>query len=509
MSRRSSTINNIKYGFLLQLLTQLIGFVNRSLFIHFLGKEYLGVSGLFSSVLSILSLAELGIGSAIVFNLYKPLAENDEKKISQYMNFYKAAYRIVGISILLLGLVTLPFIQHLISDTLEVGNVYVIYFLFLLNTVSSYFFSYKRSLVIADQKEYINSINKQIFVFVHLIVDSVVLIFTQNYYLYLSLRIVVTLLSNIAISIKVNRLYPFMGDYSNSKLSTEEIGSVRSHIKAMFMHSIGSVAVLSTTNLVISVFVSTIIVGLYSNYILITGILAMILTVIFNSATASIGNLHASSDAESVHVVFRRLYFLNGLIVSVFSVCLYILMDGFIVMWIGDEYLIGKVTSILIVVNFYLMNSRRIVTIFKNTKGLFYNDRYRPLIEAGLNVCLSILFVKLMGLPGIFLATAICTILVSIWVEPMILYRHCFNQSTLPLFLVLAKYSVATVFSAFLCGLVTSINPLNGILNWITNGLVSVLITVLIFLIVNMKKPEVRYWFHQLVIFVKKILAKT
>jgi O-antigen/teichoic acid export membrane protein len=425
--RIQNTIKNTSYALIAQVLTQIFGFANRTIFIYYLGIEYLGVSGLFSNILSFLSLAELGIGSAIVYNLYKPIANNNLIRVKQLINFYKKAYRYIIIAIIGIGVSIIPFMDLIIKEKPNVPHLTIIYLLYLAGTISTYFVAHKRSFIIADQKEYVNTANKQIFSFVQILVDIIVIVLTKNFIIYLSLRVIITLLSNWNLSRKVDKIYPNLIDKSIEPLNKKERKDIFNHIRAMMYHSIGGVVVFATDNILISAFVGVIFVGIYSNYLLIVGLLVTVIGLFFNSTIASVGNLNATSDNKKSYLVFKRLFFLNALAYSIATICLYLLIDNFIYLWLGDGYTLDKWSVLLIVVNFYIINLRNIVRIFRDSTGLFYKDRYRPILVAVVNLGCSIFLLNQFGIVGVFLGTFISTVSITLWFEPLILFKYAFK----------------------------------------------------------------------------------
>ena len=267
MSRLTNTIRNTVVGFAAQLIVILLNYINRTIFIYYLGAEYLGLSGLFSNILSMLSLAELGIGVAISFSLYKPLEENDIRKTKALMNFYQLAYRIIGIVILILGLCLIPFLDVLIKDKPDIPHFTLIYVLFLSNTVVSYFFTYKRSLLSADQKEYLNSVNRTFFAVIQCVGQFFVLMLTKNYLLYLIVVVACTLGSNVVISYQCDKRYPYLRK-NTEKLSKDETKELLKYVMAQLSHKVGGIVVSGTDNILTTSLVSggLVIVGLYSNY---------------------------------------------------------------------------------------------------------------------------------------------------------------------------------------------------------------------------------------------------
>lgn len=446
MSRIDNVTKNFKYAVFGQISGLIIGFIGRYVFIRTLGAEYLGLNGLFANILSILSLAELGIGPAMVYSMYKPLAENDQDKVNALMFLYRKLYVIIGLFIALTGLILTPFLGYFIKNIPDVNNIKIIYILFVFNSSISYFFSYKRSLIIADQKRFIATYYRYGFYFVLNIAQIIILILTRNYLIYLMLLVTSTILENIFISNKANQLYPFLKEKNDAKLNDEEKKSILRNIKAMMCHKLGSTVVMGTDNLLISKFVGLVQVGLYSNYYLITSSLNIIFGLLFQSLTASIGNLGVLENERKKLFTFQVVNFVGFWIYAFSSICLFILLNPFISLWIGNQYLFSLELVSLIVLNFYLTGMRKSVLTYRDALGLFWYDRYKPVFEAMLNLVFSIFLVKRIGISGIFLGTAMSTITVCFWVEPFILYKYGFERSVKAYFMIYIKYTMTAIF---------------------------------------------------------------
>ena len=271
MSRTKASLRNITFAIIFQIVTLLVEFTSRTVFIKMLGKEYLGLDGLFYNILSMLSLAELGIGTAIIFSLYKPLTENDHSKVSILMALYKKAYLVIGGIVLILGLSIAPFLSFFIKEMPNIPRIEIIYMMFVLNSALSYVFIYKQSLIIADQKQYIVTKYRNIFNFSLRILQIIALYLTQNYFLFLSLNLMTTLILNVVLSMKANKMYPYLKNISKGQLDRETKDILTKNIIGNIAHKIGTVAVLSTDNLLIARFLGITTVGVYSNYLLIIG----------------------------------------------------------------------------------------------------------------------------------------------------------------------------------------------------------------------------------------------
>lgn len=424
--RAENTFRNLKISTFAQIFNMFLSFISRTVFIHLLSTEYLGLSGLFTNVLSILALSDLGIGNAIIINLYKPLAEKDEDAICKYMNFYACAYRIIGAVIIMFGLITMPFLNYIVKTDTDIPNLHIIYFLYVLNSAISYFCAYKRSIITADQKEYMNVINRNVFLVLQNVLQIIFLLITKNYIIYISIMVICTFLSNLKISQVANKYYPYLKN-NKSKLSRIEIKKLFKDLKAMMYHKFGNTIINSTDNIIISSFLGVFLVGMYSNYSMIIGIITTFALLIFSSASASIGNLNVTESSEKVYFIFRVMQFLGIWIYGFCSLCFIFLLNPFIELWIGNKYVLDNLTVIIIVFAFFIKGIISIPGTFVDSLGLFWNTRYKPWIMAILNIFISIVGAQVLGLKGVFIGTVMSYCLTSLWVDPYVLYKHKFK----------------------------------------------------------------------------------
>lgn len=458
MSRTRNSVKNLSYAMVGQGLGFVISFVARIFFIKTLGREYLGLNGLFTNVLTILSLAELGVGEAITFSLYKPLAENDTKKCTMLMQLYKKVYTVIGIAILVVGICLTPFLPLIIKNMPDIPYINLIYILFVVNTAVSYFFSYKRNLIIADQKRYIATFYRYLAHAVFTFLEIIYLILFKNYIGYLLIMIAATLADNIMVSRKADKMYKFLKNKEDIPLDKESKDKIIKNTRAMMMHKVGNVVVNSTDNILLSMFVSLDSVGLYSNYFFITNALNSVTTHVFNSLTASVGNLFATSDNKNAYRVFREVYFLDYFMYSFIAVSLLCLFNPFIELWVGKEYLFSFDVVCIIVINFYIAGMRKAVLTFREASGLFYKDRWKAVFEAIINLVASIILAIHFGTFGVFLGTLISSITVCVWVEPLILYKYGFKEKLREYFKLYFMYAVITIgccaLSYYLCSFI-------------------------------------------------------
>ncbi|MDF2537566.1 MAG: hypothetical protein K0S76_587 [Herbinix sp.] len=493
--RLENTVRNTKYAIVGQAMAVAASFLNRTIFIHFLSVEYLGVNGLFSNILSILSLAELGVGSAIIYNMYKPLATNDISKVKKLMNFYKMAYNVIGVFVLITGLSLLPFLEFFINNKPDINHLHLIYVLYVMNSSASYFFTYKRSIIFADQKNYIDSINLYQQTIVQSIVQNTVLIVTGNIILYYIVQIVTIVFFNYKISKKANKLYPFLIS-NKEKLEKSERMKILKDVSALLMHRIGFVVVCSTDNFLIAKFVSLAAVGLYSNYIMIVSAVKGIIVQLINGVTASIGHLNAVETSEKSYDIYKKIYFINAWLVGFCSIAFYVLLNPFIELWVGKKYLLSPEIVLIISINFYLCDIRGIRSVtntFKDTMGLFWQDRFKPAFEAVINLVASVILLKLFGFIGVLLGTLISTIVTDLWVEPYIVFKYGFKKRLYHYFFIFFKFGAITLLSGFITKFICSRMPGSLIFTFVTSIIIVTVIPNLLFIVIFHKADEFQY----------------
>ncbi len=453
MARTDKIAKNAEFAILSQAFLILTNFVVRRVFVMTLGEEYLGLNGLFADILSMLSLAELGFGTAIVYSLYKPLAKGDKEKIKALMSLYGKAYRLVGCFVLTAGLSLTPFLSFFVKEMPDgIPHIEWIYALNVLNSGASYFFIYKASLLFADQKKYIEMLINVVVKTLAAILQVAVLLITGNYFIYLGIMIASTFGQNLLVSAQVDRMYPYLKEKKTAALPQEDKTVIRKNVGAMVFHKLGYVAVFSTDSILMAKFVSVAVVGLYSNYMLIRKALINVIDLFFVSLAASMGNLNACETDEKKYEAYSHIYFLSAWLFGFMSVCLYYLFNPFITLWLGEDYLLPSGTVGIIVLNFYMYCMRMPVNNTKEAMGLFWNDRYKPLVEVAVNLGASILLAQWFGIDGVLWGTLLSTLTVPFLVEPYVLYKHGLHRRIRNYYLKYIQYFAITLIAAAFTG---------------------------------------------------------
>lgn len=439
---------NIKFSLINYIVVNALKFIVRMVFVQTLPIEYLGVNGLFSNILAMLTLAELGVGPAIVYSLYKPLAIGDKKTIKSIMKLFKRVYITVGIVILFAGLCVYPWLESFIKDKPDIPQLQYFYLVFLLNTAVSYFWSYQRNLLIADQKQYVVNMYQACAQILVALLQIISLWTLPSYWCFIGFMLLGTILENVTISQKANNEYPYLIE-SAETIAASVKESIIKNTKAMMAHKIGGIVVLSTSNIILSKYVGLVAVGIYSNYYMVIAAMNAFASKFFEAITASIGNMLLTDSEEEKIRSFAIIEFVTAFQASLISVGMYVLFNPLIELWLGPRYLFDKVTVLCIVTSFYLMYMRKAVLMYKDASGLFWNDRYKPLAEAAINLVASMYLVQEYGVVGVICGGIISTLTTCFWVEPYVLFKHGLNISFREYYTNYFKYTILTAVSAY------------------------------------------------------------
>lgn len=475
--RTKKSFKNIIWGVTGQLGVVGISIVNRSMIAHLLSSEYLGLTGLFGNIFSILNLAELGIGSAMIYALYRPVADENIEEQQQLMNFYRKMYRMVALAITVLGLMLIPFLDLLVNTDVPIDNLLLIYMMYLVQAASSYLYAYKTSIIIAHQNQYICTIYSKAGNIVQYVAQFIVLYVTHDYLYYLIAYIFCTMLPNILASHKAERMYPYINENRHEYPDEKTQKSIFANVKALFAHKIGSSMVYGTDNILMSYMVGLRSLGIYSNYSLITTNLSSLGVQIFESFSASIGNLVAEeNDPKRVFKIYKALHFSAFLVYSYFTVAMAILFKPFILWIFGANYIFPVSTTALILAQFYLTNMRKITLRFKESMGLFRQDQYKALAETVVNLAASVLLASKFGINGILGGTVVDLLLLPFWIEPYVLFKHGFKEDFMKhmiwYFTTYLLWTLTMLFCGYVTWLVCSYVQMGGAIGIIAKGLV-------------------------------------
>ena len=495
-SRTEYSLINIFTGFLGYGINTVLGFVCRIIFVRCLSADYLGVSGLFSNILTMLSLAELGISSAIIYALYKPIAEKDEKRITSLMHFYAKAYRIIGVIVAVVGLSMLPFLNIIIRDQPAIKeNLYLIYLMYLANTVISYFFSYRGSLLTAMQRNYIVVGYSYVITIVQSIIQMIFLLVTHEYLSYLIIQMVGGIIYNVWISHKACKDYPYIKDKNNTPLTKRETKDLLKDVKSLAIYKVTGVLVNNTDNIVITYFNGLISVGLASNYLLFSGTLNSLVQQTFNALTGSVGNLNATATESRRYSFFKALNLANFWLYGWGAIGI-AFVSGDLVKWFyGANYVMSLEIPVILAVNFYMIGMQQAVYTFKNTLGLFKYGLYILIFTAAINLSLDIILGKSLGIFGIYMATAIARLFTNTWYEPYAVYKHGLHQKPILYLVRYIGYLVVLTFVGVICFVLCGFCNFGVVTNVVMKIVICSVIPNVVFIIVFWKTEEFQYLF--------------
>lgn len=429
--RVENTTKNAISGLGYRLLSLITAFLVRTIFIRCLSTDYLSVSGLYSSIFNMLSLAELGFGTAMVYSMYEPLAYKDYEKLSQLLELYKKVYFIIGTIILIVGLCLIPFLDYLIKDKPDIEGLTIYYCLLLFNTVISYwFFAYRNSILQADQRNSIISVYSSVFNLIKSAVQIIVLLCFHSFLIYLLSQIGCTIAQNIAIAVKVKHDYPiFDKNKFNSKLPKEETKKIFKDVKALFLQKISFQILNTSDSIIISAFVGISWVGLISNYLMIEEAIVAVICQITSAVSASLGNYFATENKNDGYRIFKRIDFLTFWIYGFSSIALAALLTPFVSLWLGEEYTLSNGIVIALIIRFYFEQYINTMSVFKSSLGLFVQGQYLSPAVALLNIIISIALSHPFGAAGVILATPISRCCLNGWFMPYVIHREGFDKS--------------------------------------------------------------------------------
>lgn len=405
----------------------LIGFFSQRVFVFTLGTEFLGLNGLFNNIITMLAMAEMGIGSAIIFNLYEPIAADDKIKIKQLMDFYQKAYNVIGIIILIIGICLTPILPYFVGED-KINGLTIFFLLFLMDTVLSYRVAYKSSLINAYQKNYIINLIHILYLLFMNILQIAFLLLTKAYIIYLLLRLIARLLENGLINKYFRKNYNYLDCVPSTILDETLKEDITTRVKAMMLHKMATFCVAGTDNLIISKFLGLTMVGLYSNYSMIFSSVRTLLEQMFNSVISSIGNLLTEKNKDKSYMIYERVLFLDYWITCFCAITLFFLIKPFVSLWLGNAFVLDSKIVFVLVLVFYSQCMRSAPSIFKSAGGMFVEDKLVPVIESLLNLVFSIFLVKRVGLIGVFIGTLISSMILHLYSYPQFVYKKILGR---------------------------------------------------------------------------------
>lgn len=493
MSRTENTLRNFSSAAIVHVIGSLLSVISRLAFVKVLGENYLGLSGVAGNLISMLSLAELGIGSAITFSLYKPLAEHDVERLKTIMHFYKRAYRLIALTVFTFGIALLPLLNVLIKDGKQIEHLHFVFFLHVVNASSSYLITYKSTLLTADQKNYCLFKINTAFSFASIAAQIGMLFISRSYTVYLVTQIFMTFIQRVVINRFVTREYPFLNEPCNAKLPAEDKKVIGKNIRALIVHKIGDYFVNSTDNLIISACLSLAISGYYSNYLLIFTTINGIIVMLFNSMTASYGNLLASNETSRQYQIYREANFLAFWLYGFSAICFFYLCNPFLTLVFGKNFTFEWPIVLLLIINNYMTGMRVPVFTVKSAAGIFSEDRFVPLVQSAVNLGVSIIAANYIGLAGVFLGTFVSALLPSFY-RPYLVYKRVFQKSYIyylkDYFLQMLTVTVAGLITG--CGVYVVNLFFHGVFGFAINMLVCAVVPNIVFFALYRKTSELQ-----------------
>ena len=491
-SRTVNVIRNSFFGVVSRFGVLLLQFICRTIFIKILGEEYLGLNGLFTNILTILSFAELGLGNAIIYNMYKPIANKDNEEISKLLKLYRKCYNYIALFILVSGLLCIPFLKNLIGETPDIKeNIYLIYILFLLQSITSYFLTYRRSLISANQKEYMCSNADLVSELIASILKIIVLLVLKDYILFLIIQISRNIIANGILYYKSKKMYPEIDENSVSNLSKKETKKIFKNVKDLMLYRISTTINSGTDNIIITKIINLSAVGLASNYALLIGAVNQILLKVMTSFTAGIGNVNAKDSIENREKVFYNLMFIVTWIYGFCAVMLAVFLNPFIeICWIGSKYTLSISVVYALVLEFYINGVQYAGYNYAITTGLFKKAKWGAFSSAIINIILSIILGYKYGVFGIFLATGLSRILSQTWVDPYLVFKYEFKKSSKPYFIKFLRNFLFVAVTLIICQLIFSNIKMINIVSVVMYAVACAILCNIIFFILFRKTWE-------------------
>lgn len=493
--RVKNTVRNIFFGYLGTVITALLGFGARKLFILRLSDTLLGVNEFYTGILSALSLAELGIGTALNFSLYKPIAEDDTETIKSYMALYKKAYRIIAVAVGVIGLSIAPFLPYIVKDrgNVSIRDLTLYYLIFLFNSATSYLVAYKYSLVNAQQKSYIQTNITTVTKMFSVTAQIVVLFLTSSFYAYLLTDAFVQLLQKIVVSRYLNKMYPYLEDKNVRPLTKEQTDVVKDKTASLLWLKIGDTARLQTDSIIITAFIDVTTTGLVGNFNMVINTISSFVNTIFNAALPGFGNLIATETKKRQYEMFKVYRFFAVWIYGFSAVGFYVLLTPLIVILYGEKWAMAQNILAWIVLEYYLKGERIVVNNFKTAAGKFEQDKYLAMIQGIVNLVISIVLAKSIGLVGVYIGTVVSGLIAN-FVRPVIIYNECFETKAQEYFIDSVKYHVVLIATLVLCVLLSKYTiPVISIPAFIVSGIMITAVYNALFLAVFGRSSELKY----------------
>lgn len=426
-SRLIPVFKNTLFGAINILLTLILNFISRKLFLNYIGIEFLSVNQVISSILTVLTFSEAGLNSAIVYMLYKPFATNNTEEVNRILRLYRNVNRVIAVLIMGFGLLLIPLLPLFIKTGIPNQSVVLVYIMYLFNASFSYVLSYRTVLFSSDQKAYIPSLISTIVSIVRLLLQCSVIWITHNYFWYLSVTIILNFINYIVLYFVAQKYYPYIQSKNVISSNHEQKSLLKNNVISMFSINLSNIIITNTDNILISA-IDTIMVGYCANYISITSALESVMNNMYQALMHALGNYGVNSTVEQKHKMFNHIRFINDSLASFTTVCLAILANDFVALVFGKQYEIPVILFVSILLKYYwkLINSP--LWMFRDAGGLFRKAQNILMVDAGLNILLSLLFGKWIGVSGVYYATVIADLFTNFWFTSKLIYHETFGN---------------------------------------------------------------------------------
>lgn len=489
LSRTKAATINSSIASLAQLAQLIMQFISRSIFINVLGSQFLGLNSLFLNLLGYLSFAELGLGAAITFSLFDPLVNDDKQQIAAIMNLFKKWYRYIALFVLVGGLILTPLVPHLINGGVHLDiNVYILFLLALSNTVLSYLLTYKRTLLLADQKGYINTLNTVGYNIAGQLLQIATLYIFKNFYLFLIIQAVIMFVSNYHVSRVVDKLYPYLQEYRQEKVSSKVIGYMKKNISGMLSAKMGGIIVNGTDTLLLSYYIGLTSVAMYANYTMIITGLTQVMGQLISAVTSSIGNLGASKESQKKkEEVFYKYFYISSLLSIIVAVGFSAFSSTFVTLWLGNKMVYSFLPLLIISLNFVFQSLRQSIINYTNAYGLYWYARWKPIFESIVNLVVSWTLVKYtdLNISGVLIGTITSNLLVNVFWESWIVLHYGLKTKVLRFLCLYISYIMGSAIIVFVT--VYTVENFSGqkFVNGVLIAILAELVAFIMFMILN------------------------
>lgn len=494
MDRKKNAIRNIIWGNVSKISNIILPFLVRTVIIQKLGVEYLGLNSLFTSILQVLSLSELGISSAIVYSMYAPIARNETAKVNALLALFKNVYRVIGIIILISGTVLIPFVPILISGSYPTDiNIYFTYFLFLINTVISYFFfGYRSSILSAFQREDLINKTATAVGILKNVLQIICIFLTHNYYFFIIVIIVSTLVTNI-ITYILTRKY-FSQVYCEGNVSKLEKKNIKKNVIALACHKVGGTILNSADSIVISSFLGLAVLAKYNNYYYIITSIESIVIVCFSGLTAGIGNSFILENKKKNASDFFKVLFLNVLIVLIMASIFYSSCQSFIIVWLGEKFVLSTGILLLMVFYFFVHSIRRTAIVYRDATGMWWDNKFQPLVSSVFNLIINLILVNFIGLYGIIISSILSMIVIDIPWESRYLCKNTLEIKEYKYYFKLIKGFISLLFAIVLDSILMNFFHFDKYVDLVMNTLIGLFGAIISIIVFWIRDEEVKYY---------------